>query len=459
MRLLPKWCITDKHPAFYDMESATAIEQTAKLYGAMRELIEDYNKFVDEINAAWTEYKTEGAEDYDVFQRKMEQLYSDFVKVIEMKYQSQDMAIQDAVTKIISELPAQLETMINEMYQSGEFDNIVYRSIENLKNDFDKIVNNTNKFQQTINSSFTNTLNDIEALKSQINTDFTDLENEFNQKFDDLQVNSGLADMQKVVYDTNDNGVVDDSEKLGGRLPEYYAKQQDLDSTNLNIETMETTMSGVRNQLTTVQNTANTAKTIAEQAKANNTEITTKVDNAITLANAAQTTADNAKSTADNAMAAANNSVKKSGDTMTGALTLNGDPTANLHAATKQYVDSKSGMVSLWTNSNLTSAYNGQTIKPGFTRNDYSLFIVCFKLSVTSNTRHNIIVKPNGYAHDVQHLSDIPNDITGYINRRSVLFNSSNEVVFGDAMKKIIGETTAETDNKLLIPVEIIGIK
>ena len=31
--------------------------------------------------------------------------------------------------------------------------------------------------------------------------------------------------------------------------------------------------------------------------------------------------------------------VAKSGDTMTGALTLSGDPTENLHAATKQYVD------------------------------------------------------------------------------------------------------------------------
>jgi hypothetical protein len=33
------------------------------------------------------------------------------------------------------------------------------------------------------------------------------------------------------------------------------------------------------------------------------------------------------------------NKVSKSGDSMTGKLTLDGDPTANLHAATKQYVD------------------------------------------------------------------------------------------------------------------------
>lgn len=37
--------------------------------------------------------------------------------------------------------------------------------------------------------------------------------------------------------------------------------------------------------------------------------------------------------------------VAKAGDTMTGALTLSGNPTAALHAATKQYVDSASASV------------------------------------------------------------------------------------------------------------------
>ena len=35
--------------------------------------------------------------------------------------------------------------------------------------------------------------------------------------------------------------------------------------------------------------------------------------------------------------------VPLAGGTMTGFLTLNADPTANLHAATKQYVDSSTG--------------------------------------------------------------------------------------------------------------------
>lgn len=38
----------------------------------------------------------------------------------------------------------------------------------------------------------------------------------------------GGGDMMKATYDSNDNGVVDDSEKLGGQLPSYYAKAIDI---------------------------------------------------------------------------------------------------------------------------------------------------------------------------------------------------------------------------------------
>ena len=54
-------------------------------------------------------------------------------------------------------------------------------------------------------------------------------------------------------------------------------------------------------------------------------------------AQAAQTAADAAKTTADAAL-------PKAGGTMTGALTLSGAPTGNLHAATKKYVDDNASM-------------------------------------------------------------------------------------------------------------------
>jgi Repeat of unknown function (DUF5907) len=64
---------------------------------------------------------------------------------------------------------------------------------------------------------------------------------------------------------------------------------------------------------------------------------------ATAAAAAAEAAAAQAQAAADAAVAATANKVDKSGDVMSGFLTLNADPTAVLHAATKQYVDSHSG--------------------------------------------------------------------------------------------------------------------
>ena len=39
---------------------------------------------------------------------------------------------------------------------------------------------------------------------------------------------SGTGDMVRATYDANENGIVDDAEKLGGQLPEHYASVEDL---------------------------------------------------------------------------------------------------------------------------------------------------------------------------------------------------------------------------------------
>lgn len=41
---------------------------------------------------------------------------------------------------------------------------------------------------------------------------------------------SGAGDMLKATYDTDNDGIVDDAEKLGGQLPSYYAKAADVPS-------------------------------------------------------------------------------------------------------------------------------------------------------------------------------------------------------------------------------------
>ena len=63
--------------------------------------------------------------------------------------------------------------------------------------------------------------------------------------------------------------------------------------------------------------------------------------NASAAADRAEQAAQDAQNAANTAVAATANKVDKSGDVMTGFLTLNANPTANLQAATKQYVDSQ----------------------------------------------------------------------------------------------------------------------
>lgn len=96
MQRLPHWVLPDKFPALYDTESATAIEMTAKLYGAMNGLIDEYNKFVDGVNAEIEKFESDTNKDNDTFKIAMAQQFQDFIDVVELKLQSQDKEIEDA---------------------------------------------------------------------------------------------------------------------------------------------------------------------------------------------------------------------------------------------------------------------------------------------------------------------------------------------------------------------------
>lgn len=85
MERLPHWILTNKFPAFYDSESATAIEQTAKVYGAMNELIESYNKFVDTFNETNEAFQNEVAEETQLFASGLRQEFQDFIDVVGLK--------------------------------------------------------------------------------------------------------------------------------------------------------------------------------------------------------------------------------------------------------------------------------------------------------------------------------------------------------------------------------------
>lgn len=73
MRLLPKWALVHSFPAVYDLESLTATQQTARVYGAMQEMIREYNNFADQINKEIVEFIGSSEEEISNFKKSVEE--------------------------------------------------------------------------------------------------------------------------------------------------------------------------------------------------------------------------------------------------------------------------------------------------------------------------------------------------------------------------------------------------
>lgn len=115
--LLGKWNLHDNKYSFYDIESLTLTEMSSRLHGKMNELIEDYNKFVDNTNKIVDDFKSGVIEDLEAYETAMRQEFQDFIDVVNLKVMEQDNKIDDAVsymkTNLISSALAVIEQALS----------------------------------------------------------------------------------------------------------------------------------------------------------------------------------------------------------------------------------------------------------------------------------------------------------------------------------------------------------
>ena len=112
MLKLPHWVLPDKFPAVYDSESATVIEQTAKVYGAMNALIEEYNKFVDNVNAEINYFETTTNANIDDFKSCMTEIMSNFTECMQTK-------IDDAIFYMKENIEGTTTVIVNDALSNG----------------------------------------------------------------------------------------------------------------------------------------------------------------------------------------------------------------------------------------------------------------------------------------------------------------------------------------------------
>lgn len=120
LRHLPHWVLTDTFPAFYDCESATAIQQTAKLYGKIQELITEYNNFVRDVNRYITEFEEGIIKDFNCFQNCVIKTMNDYIESIDTKIELQDNKIQEAIDYMKNNLVSTVTTLFNQAVQNGD---------------------------------------------------------------------------------------------------------------------------------------------------------------------------------------------------------------------------------------------------------------------------------------------------------------------------------------------------
>lgn len=113
MRQLPEWRLTNRFPAFFDTESGSSIQMTAKVYGAMRELIDEYNKFVETINADINSFENDITKSNSEFKTNICNTLENYIKSI-------DMIIDEAVGYMKTNINATAREIIEDKIENGD---------------------------------------------------------------------------------------------------------------------------------------------------------------------------------------------------------------------------------------------------------------------------------------------------------------------------------------------------
>lgn len=193
MNLLPHWSLTEKYPAFYDMDSATAIEMVAKIYGKMQELITDYNNFVDSVNEHITAFENSASKNFETFTVSIRQEFQDFIDIIEIKYLAQDKKIDDAIAYMKTNLAKTVAAIMAEMKENGELTETILAGLTDLESRVDLL--STYATPQMFGAVADGITDDTEAIQKALETgkvffprgtyavQFTDLTTEYSFLF------------------------------------------------------------------------------------------------------------------------------------------------------------------------------------------------------------------------------------------------------------------------------------
>lgn len=97
LKPLPPIALTNLQPAFYDVESVSAIEMVSKLYAYLQEMVNDYNAFVTEVNNEIENFEHDINYNVEEFKSCVRNLMDEYIESIDIRMSLQDKEIADAI--------------------------------------------------------------------------------------------------------------------------------------------------------------------------------------------------------------------------------------------------------------------------------------------------------------------------------------------------------------------------
>ena len=116
---LPQIALTNLQPAFYDVESVTAIEMVSKFYSYLQNLVNDYNSFVTEVNDNIDDFESGMINDFECFRNCIIKTMNDYIESIDIKIGLQDNTIAEAIENQNSIIANAVDYMKNHIVQTA----------------------------------------------------------------------------------------------------------------------------------------------------------------------------------------------------------------------------------------------------------------------------------------------------------------------------------------------------
>ena len=143
--ILPPWVETGLQPAFYDLESGTVLQQTARMYAKVRELNDAFNQFSEDVSTEINNFERETNTEIERFEQatndeieRFEGVVNDTVEEYIKKFNELHDYVEDYFENL--DVQEEINNKLDEMAEDGTLQEIITTYIQaNVEWTFDSV--------------------------------------------------------------------------------------------------------------------------------------------------------------------------------------------------------------------------------------------------------------------------------------------------------------------------------